>query len=228
MTTSPDLARLAALLTEPARAAMLMHLLDGRSWTAKELAKVAAVKPPTASVHLKKLVDAALILVTPTGRHRYFRLASDDIAHMIEQLARFAPMVPAIAPAAQRIEARLRHCRLCYNHLAGQVGVALTQQMVAKSWLHEAEPWYRLTDRGLQALSSIGISNADGRTCMDWSERRLHLAGALGSQLLQALLTKRWLQRDSRDRSLRVTPQGVESFKATFGVDISALSTIRK
>jgi DNA-binding transcriptional ArsR family regulator len=160
----PDIASLAALITEPARAAILMHLLDGRSWTTAELGKVGA---STASAHLRKLVDGQLIQVSPAGRHRYFRLASAEIAGMLEHLAHFARQSQAQTPGAKRASLNLRRCRLCYDHLAGRIGVAITESMVRRSWLIQAEPWYRLTQDGRQALSKLGVASVDGRACMD-------------------------------------------------------------
>jgi DNA-binding transcriptional ArsR family regulator len=219
MNSEPDIAGLATLVTEPARAAILLHLLDGRSWTAAELAKVAGVRASAASAHLKKLLAGNLIKVSPTGRHRYFRLASAEIAGLMEQLARSAPVRAATTPGERRASLALRECRLCFDHLAGQLGVAITDGMVRKAWLIEQEPWYRLTDVGAKELSTLGVEPASGRTCMDWSERRLHLAGALGRHLAQFLLSHNLLQRDARSRALRVTPSGAESISAIVGLE---------
>jgi DNA-binding transcriptional ArsR family regulator len=227
MKADPDMAGLATLLVEPARAAILMHLLDGRSWTAAELAKVAGVKAPAASAHLRKLTDGNLIRVSSAGRHRYFRLADAEVARMLEQLAYLASSSNAVTPGAKRAAANLRDCRLCYDHLAGRVGVTLTQRMLELSWLTEAEPWYRLTAMGQHALAVFDVGDADGRTCMDWSERRLHLAGPLGKQLLQAFMNKQWLRRDSKSRALSITPLGVESLSAMFGGSVAAELRVR-
>ena len=211
MKTSPDVASLAALLTDPSRAAILMHLCDGRSWTAAELAKVAGIQAPAASAHLRKLLDGSLIRMTPSGRHRYFRLADNKVAQMLELFMRFSPEPPALTPGDRRAAANLRRCRLCYNHLAGQIGVAITQRMVELLWLVEAEPWYNLTPEGQRALSGIGVESSEGRTCMDWSERKLHIAGSLGTQVAHAFLSKKWLTRDNKSRALLVTALGAES-----------------
>jgi DNA-binding transcriptional ArsR family regulator len=217
MKADPDMAGLATLLVEPARAAILMHLLDGRSWTAAELAKVADVKAPTASAHLRKLTRGNLIRASSAGRHRYFRLADAEVARILEQLAFLASPSAPTTPGAKRAAANLRDCRLCYDHLAGRFGVSLTQRMVELSWLTEEEPWYRLTAEGRRALQALGVEGVDGRTCMDWSERRLHLAGALGKQLARSFINHQWLKRDSKSRVLSITPLGVESVNAMFG-----------
>lgn len=219
-TAEPDIAALAALITEPARTAMLMHLLDGRSWTARELAGIAGVSASTASVHLRKLVAAQLIRMSPLGRHRYFRIVNVEIARLLEQLARLAPKRRPETPGARRAAAGLRHARLCYDHLAGRLGVAITASMLRSGWVVEAEPWFRLTDSGRQVMSELGVEAVDGRTCMDWSERRLHIAGPLGKSLAQVLLSRKWLQRDARSRAVRITPEGAESLRSLLGVSI--------
>ena len=218
MNIEPDIARLAALVTEPARAAILRHLLDGRSWTATELAKIAGVGPPAASAHLKKLLACELIRVSPTGRHRYFRLASTEVAKLIEQLQSFAPSYPGVTPGERRASLALRACRLCYDHLAGRLGVEITETMVHRSWLIEDEPWFRVTDLGAEELSALGVRPALGRTCMDWSERKQHLAGPLGAQLAQSLMDKKFLLRDNKSRALRVTALGNEGLGTIFGI----------
>ena len=223
MSINPDIARLAALVTEPARAAMLLHLLDGRSWTATELARTAAIRAPAASAHLKKLVVAELIKVSPNGRHRYFRLAGTGVAQLVEQLQGFAPIQSVATPGERRACEALRTCRLCYDHLAGRLGVELTLAMVRKGWLVEDEPWFRLTDPGLKSLAPLGLERVPGRTCMDWSERRLHLAGPLGAHLAQALIERKLLLRDRKSRALRISAYGDEAMKTIFGVSTSIL-----
>jgi DNA-binding transcriptional ArsR family regulator len=187
--------------------------------SAAELAKIAGVRASAASAHLKKLLAGNLIKLSPSGRHRYFRLAGAEIAGLMEQLAGFAPVRAATTPGERRASLALRECRLCFDHLAGRLGVAITDGMVRKAWLIEQEPWYRLTDVGAKELSTLGVELASGRTCTDWSERRLHLAGALGRHLAQFLLSQKLLQRDPRSRGLRVTPSGAESIDAIFGLE---------
>lgn len=221
MSGEPDIAALAALITEPARAAMLTHLLDGRSWTAAELARIAGVRASTASAHLRKLLEGHLIRVSPKGRHRYFRLANIEIARLLEQVARLAPNKVPHTPGAKRASLNLRRCRLCYDHLAGRLGVAIAESLLDKAWLVEAEPWYRLTDAGRRGLAELGMQSVDGRTCMDWSERRLHIAGELGRQLAQVLIARRWLRRDPKSRALWVTPDGEEALSRWLGVRVS-------
>lgn len=221
MTEEPDVAALASLITERARTTILMHLLDGRSWTAKELARVAGVSASTASVHLRKLVEGELIRMSPLGRHRYFRIVNAEIARLLEQLARLAPKRQVSTPGSKRASSSLRRARLCYDHLAGRLGIAIAERMIRAGWVIEAEPWFRLTESGRRALPELGIEAVDGRTCMDWSERRLHIAGPLGQSLAQVFLTRKWLQRDAKSRAVWVTPEGAESLRSLFGVSIT-------
>src|SRR6185437_7141769 len=225
MTAEPDVAALAALITEPARSAILMHLLDGRSWTAMELARVAGVSASTASVHLRKLVKGQLIRMSPLGRHRYFRMVNGEIARLLEQLARLAPKRRVETPGARRATTSLRRARLCYDHLAGGLGVSIAEHAVRAGWVIEAEPWFRLTDRGRRALPELGIEPVDGRTCMDWSERKVHIAGPLGRSLAQLFLTRKWVQRDGRTRAVRLTPEGTEALRALFGPKALAMAS---
>lgn len=218
MSADPDVASLAALITEPARAAMLTHLLDGRSWTAAELGKIAGVGASTASVHLQKLVNGGLLRMSPSGRHRYFRLARADVAHLLEQFACHARPASVRTPGEKRAAADLRRCRLCYDHLAGSVAVAITRSMLQQRWLIEAEPWFQVTPLGVAALERLEIEAVTGRTCMDWSERVLHVAGALGTSIATKLIERQWLRRDSRSRTLWVTPTGVVELREAFRV----------
>lgn len=219
MTNDPDLASLAALITEPARAAMLAHLLDGRGWTATELGRAANVGASTASAHLRKLVDGRLIRVTPSGRHRYFRLADGEVARMLEHFAYFSTPRRPRTPGETRASGALRRCRLCYDHVAGEIGVALAQAMVRNGWIVDAEPWFRVTPAGASALAALGIAAADGRACVDWSERRPHVAGALGAEIARAALTSDWVRREKASRALWVTPAGEEILRVAFGVE---------
>jgi DNA-binding transcriptional ArsR family regulator len=227
MNINPDIARLAALVTEPARAAILLYLLDGRSWTATELARAAGIRAPAASAHLKKLVAAELINVSPNGRHRYFRLAGAGVAQLIEQLQGFAPVQAVATPGQRRASVALRTCRLCYDHLAGRLAVEMTGAMVRREWLIEEEPWFRLTRLGIEGLADLGVESVSGRTCMDWSERRLHLAGPLGAQLARGLIDRKMLLRDSKSRALRVSPLGDEAISRIFGISVGLAPVFR-
>jgi len=190
---------------------------DCRSWTASELAKIADIGAATASVHLKKLCVGGLIRVSPAGRHRYFRIANAEVAGLMEGMARIARTRVAATPGGRRASVALRECRMCYDHVAGRLGVAIKENMVRKEWLVEEEPWYRLTALGASQLGALGIPPVQGRACMDWSERKLHVGGELGRQLAQYLLDKKILRRNASNRALSVTPWGAETMDAVFG-----------
>jgi DNA-binding transcriptional ArsR family regulator len=217
MTTDPDFSAAAALLADPARAAILNRLLDGRSWTATELAKAAAIRPSTGSSHLSKLLDQGWVTVHPQGRNRYYRLAGEDIASFLESFASIAPSSRARTPGEVRASSALRDCRLCYDHLAGEVGVAFTQNLLLRGWI---DPAFHLTAAGRQGLEAQGLklSEGQGRGCMDWSERRLHLAGPLGRALMKALIGAGWFQRDPNSRALWVTPLGRDGLELGLGL----------
>ena len=220
MTSDPDFAAAASMLAEPARASILARLLDGRSWTATELAHAAGIRPSTGSAHLSKLLDQGWVAVHPQGRNRYYRLAGEGIAAFLESFACFAPAPEARTPGEIRAGAALRNCRLCYDHLAGQVGVALTQGLLTRQWLDTS---FSLTEAGRAGLAALGLATAEaeGRGCMDWSERRLHLAGPLGRSLASALVSSGWLQRDARSRAVRVTPLGRAELERGLGLDFN-------
>jgi DNA-binding transcriptional ArsR family regulator len=200
---------------------MLARLLDGRSWTATELAKAAGVAPSTGSSHLARLLDQGWIVVHPQGRHRYFRLAGAGIASFLESFACVSHSPQARTPGERQASEALRACRLCYDHLAGRLGVALTQALLDRHWLDGS---FHLTAAGRDGLRARGLElpMARGRGCMDWSERRLHLAGPLGRALAEALLGAQWLQRDPRSRALWVTPLGLERLAPFPGLDFKA------
>lgn len=214
MSPDPDFSAAASLLTEPTRAAILARLLDGRAWTAGELAKAASVGPSTCSAHLSKLLDGGWVRMFPHGRHRYFTLGSADLAGFLETLARFAPASAARTPGERHASAALRHCRLCYDHLAGRVGVAITEGLVARGWLSSNPGAFQLTSAGHHEFLAQGFDLGMGpaKACMDWSERRPHWAGAPGRAFAAACLERGWFQRDPTSRALWITPSGREAF----------------
>ncbi len=217
----PRLARVAALVADASRARMLCFLLGGEFASAGELARAASVGAATASAHLARLLDAGLLVCEPRGRHRYYRLADADVAHALEALALVAERGSHARSWASPARARLRHARCCYGHLAGRVGVAMLQAMVERRWLAAAgDNAYRVTDSGADALSALGLDGADWQRraaagapgvaygCLDWSERRDHLAGALAAALLRHCIAQGWLRRSPGERVLRLTPPG--------------------
>jgi DNA-binding transcriptional ArsR family regulator len=220
------LARVASAIAEPARSRMLCCLLDGCARTSTELAVVAGVGAPTASAHLQRMKQIGLVDVWVQGRHRYYRLANHDVAQALEALmvvanpitARFVPSTPAT----------LRLARSCYDHLAGTLGVAWHDRLLAMGWLaptaHAAD--YELTALGVSRLSELGADMALSTRrrfaypCMDWSVRRPHIGGALGATLLELGIKRGWLQRQLDSRALTVTHKGRRGLESIFGITL--------
>ncbi|MBW8271090.1 ArsR/SmtB family transcription factor [Caldovatus aquaticus] len=228
----------AALLADPARSAMLHALLGGEALTAGELARIAGIAPPTASGHLAQLLAGGLVAVHRQGRHRYHRLASEEVAAALEALGCLAALADGAAPrrrAWPHGEA-FRTARLCYDHLAGRLGVGLHARLTAGAWLVPAPGGWRLSGEGAQRLAALGLDLDAARRarrfacdCMDWSERRPHLAGGLGRALAQALLRQGWLRRAApraddpfARRRLAPTPEGARVLREAFGLDLAA------
>jgi DNA-binding transcriptional ArsR family regulator len=218
---------IAAAIGEPARARMLYCLMDGRARTSTELAVVAGVSPSTASVHLTRLRDEHLVNVAVQGKHRYYTLAGRHVAPALEALSvlaggprhTFSPTTPS----------RLRAARTCYDHLAGSVGVELHDRLTALGWLSSGRPGdsaYEVTPAGARALEALGIDVESARAqrrrfafaCLDWSERRPHVGGALGAALLALTLKKKWATQDLDSRALTVTPLGRRDMRTRFGL----------
>ncbi|MCU7821337.1 ArsR/SmtB family transcription factor [Kitasatospora sp. DSM 101779] len=210
-----DLAAVAGLLADGTRAAFCLALLDGRAWTAGELARYAGVAAPTATEHLNRLVGGGLLAEERQGRHRYVRLADPQVAELVEQLAALAPGRPE-RPASLAADGRRRalaHARTCYDHLAGTVGVAITDAMTAKGLLDWTQG-LRLTADGELWLGTAGVTvpsvsrRPAVRPCLDWTERRPHLAGAVGAALCRHALAEGWVTRIGTSRAVAVTPAG--------------------
>lgn len=232
MAIGANIAEVASLVGDPARANMLLALLDGRALTAGELAFAAHVSPPTASAHLGKLVDGRLLTVLRQGRHHYFRIASPLVARMLEGINLVAAIdsPPRYRPTGPR-DAALREVRLCYDHLAGRVAVALADALVARGQLVLGDDGGEVTPAGARFLGGFGIELAGPasrryrafcRPCLDWSERRLHIAGALGAGLARRCLELGWMERVRDTRAMAITPRGREGLRATFGIELAA------
>jgi DNA-binding transcriptional ArsR family regulator len=210
-----QLAEIGALLAEPARAAMLLALIDGTARPAGELARTAGVGAATASAHLKRLLEGGLLAVHEQGRHRYYRLADDDVAALIETLA--APRGRPVLPDPTGGDRPLRTARTCYRHLAGRLGVGLCDALLQQGFVLAASEGMRLQEHGAQALVQAGLDAARveallplaGRGCLDWTERRLHLGGPLGASLTDALLDAGWLRRRATSRALQPSDDGL-------------------
>lgn len=228
MEAEPDLARIAATVGDPRRIQMLALLMEGRALTAKELALGAGVEPATASAHLKRLLEDGLLEAAAQGRHKYFRFASEQVAQLVENLMLVAPR--KVGTVRVSTPQPLRRARYCYDHLAGALGTGLLAHMLRKGWLRDDEEpkQLALTPRGTKALEQLGVDldAAQGRRrqfacrCLDWSERRDHLGGALGAALAQELQARKWIERRKHSREVRVTAAGEEAL-AELGVQLS-------
>lgn len=232
MRDGPSIAETAALIGDPARANMLCALMDGRAHTAAELSHVAGVGAPTTSAHLARLVTGGLLAVEKQGRHRYYRLASAEVAQAIEALLALAP---AAAPRLRRPgprDAAMRQCRTCYDHLAGSAAVAIADAFLARGWLAEDGDGFAVTGPGAVGFAALGVDLAAARAgrrrfaprCLDWSERRAHLGGALGAAFLTALETRGWVERAPDSRVARITGEGTAGLRSALNLDLDAVA----
>lgn len=220
MKDGPDIARIAALVGDPARANILTALLDGQALTASELAEAAGITPQTASSHLAKLSDAALVVVQPQGRHRYWRLEGNEVAHLLEALMGLATKAGHVRTKRGPNDPALRKARICYDHLAGDYGVLLFDSLKKKKFLTADKTALTLTPKGLAFFAKLGIDVPSlkqqrrplCKECLDWSVRRSHLAGALGASLLDHIVTKKWAKRHNTSRVINFTASGEKQF----------------
>ena len=218
-----ELATIGALIADQTRAEILCVLMDGRAHTGGELARHVGVSPSTASEHLSKLLDAALVRVEAQGRHRYFRLADQQTAELLELLGAVStPLTPRRSPAAER----LSHARSCYDHLAGEVAVNIYDHLVDSDHLTVDDGHAELTDTGRKFFGELGVDvdatlaskRPTVRPCLDWTERRNHLAGSLGAALFDTMLTNTWIRRGPQPRSIQISRKGTDALHQHFGL----------
>ncbi|MCW6510095.1 ArsR/SmtB family transcription factor [Lichenifustis flavocetrariae] len=236
MVTTVSVAQIGALLGDPARAAMLQALMDGRALTASELAQVAGIAPQTASGHLAQLAAASLVTMSKQGRHRYHRLATPQVARLLENLMLVASDAVRMKPRVGPRDARLRLARTCYDHMAGWLGVSLADTLAARGWIEITDDAALVTPEGLQGLAALEIDAEASRTggrratllcrpCLDWSERRPHLAGRLGTALCMHCLKQGWVRQQSGSRALDITPAGWRALRDEFDIRRPNVST---
>jgi DNA-binding transcriptional ArsR family regulator len=225
-----DVAAAAALLSEPARASLVLSIMDEEPLPASELAARAGIAPSTASEHLRRLVDGGFLSTSKRGRHRYYRLAEPAIADAVEALARVAPQPPVRSLREATQGELIRYARTCYDHLAGGVGVALARGLERQRVLKRRDGGFVLGRNAAGGLARLAIDVTElesgrrpvVRGCLDWSERELHVAGALGAALADRLFELGWIRRRPGNRSVEITADGRAGLQTEFGVDVPA------
>ena len=229
MITGPIIAEIATLVGDAARATMVSALLDGRALTAAELALAARITPQTASTHLAKLTEAGLLSMDRSGRHRYFRLASPAVGDMIDGIVAVAlAKRPRYRPLSSQARA-LSAARICYEHLAGRLSVDLTDSFVARKYVVLHVEAAEITRAGIRFFTEFGIEVPTLRSarrqfcrlCLDWTERRPHIAGAVGAAITKRYFDLGWMERMKRSHAVIVTPLGRRGFRETFGIEAS-------
>lgn len=229
MNSNPNLAVVASLIGNPSRAAMLISLLGGKSLPAGDLARAAKVSPQTASMHLAKLIHAGLLIQEPYGRHKYFRLASSEVGHALEALQTISPPKSICSLRESNQLHALQFARTCYDHLAGKIGVALTDRFLELKFIEKSGKEFMLTAKGKEQLHKFGVEvekrpksrRCFARQCLDWSERRHHLAGSLGASLTKRLFELRWIEHLPDGRAVHVTDAGLKGLSDEFGFSIT-------
>jgi DNA-binding transcriptional ArsR family regulator len=228
MSNAPQIAEVAALVGDPARANILCALLGGRALTATELAFAAGVSPQTTSGHLGKLSAAQLIVLMKQGRHRYYRLAGPHIGQMLESIMSVALAGPPRFQPKSKADDQLRQARTCYDHIAGVLGVGLAERMIERGFVILGDEAGEVTETGWQFLSQLGVdlTSAHGqrrmfcRPCLDWTERRPHIGGAVGAALAHRCFELKWIERRRDSRALAITPAGRRGLLERFSLTI--------
>ncbi|MGZ3377847.1 MAG: metalloregulator ArsR/SmtB family transcription factor [Phenylobacterium sp.] len=230
MKVGPDIATIGALLGDPARANMLTALLAGQALTAGELAREAGVTAQTASSHLARLEAGGLLTQKKQGRHRYYALSGEDVAGVLEAVMGLAARTGHTRVRTGPKEPALRQARVCYDHLAGDMAVAMLESLVARGLVVETDESLALTEKGRTFMEALGLDlpaltalrRPLCKGCLDWSVRRTHLAGALGAALLDRFYGLGWAAREPGTRLVKFTPRGLDAFREIFGVSGAA------
>ncbi len=228
MKAGPNISHIASLVGEPARANMLTALMSGKALTATELAHEAGVMPQTASTHLAKLEAGGLIVTEKQGRHRYFQLSGGDVADVLEGLMGLAARTGHLRTRTGPRDPALRHARVCYDHLAGELGVGLYDGLHRQGYLAAKDEGVVLTPKGGRALNAFGIDvtglqdqrRAVCKNCLDWSARRPHLAGSLGAALLDRFFALKWARREKDSRVVTFSPPGERELRERFAIRV--------
>jgi len=228
MSNAPHLAEVAALVGDPARANILCALLGGRALTATELAFVAGVSPQTTSGHLAKLLTGRLVVLMKQGRHRYYQLAGPHVAQMLESVMNVALTGPPRFQPKSRLDETMRNARTCYDHIAGVLGVGLATRLAEREFVVLGEDAGEVTSTGAEFLSNFGMDLSNARTkrrifcrpCIDWTERRSHIGGAIGAALANRCFELKWIERVRDSRALTITPAGRRGLMQVFSLSL--------
>ncbi len=229
MVDDPEIARIANMMADPARARMLWMLIDGTTRPAGELAFGANISAQSASGHLAKLTEGGLLVASAQGRHRYFRLASAEVASVLEGLASLSaarPREPRARLPSPGTPVQFLHARTCYGHLAGETAVRILEAMLASEWLSPEGNDFALTSLGSKRLGALGVDveppagsrRVYARACVDLTQRRPHLSGILGDAVLDAFVKRKWVVRHARSRIVTITPSGSDGIRQAFGL----------
>ncbi|WP_066073370.1 ArsR/SmtB family transcription factor [Neobacillus soli] len=226
MNVYPDFSYIAKLMAEQTRAIILDSLMNGQALPASELAYMAKVSHPTISSHLAKLVEGNLLVMEQHGRHRYYRLASKEVAEVIEKLGTIAPPVEIRSLRQSSQLKQVRFGRTCYDHLAGDLGVKVTEALIEKEILYLEDGLYAVTKKGKEWFFQFGINIEEANTkrrifakpCLDWSERRYHISGWLGSAIATCFFDHGWITKADKNRAVHLTPKGINALKEHFGI----------
>ncbi|MCE5168726.1 winged helix-turn-helix domain-containing protein [Paenibacillus profundus] len=219
---------IASLLSDASRSAMLTHLLDGRFHPAGEMALAAGITPQTASFHLAKMMESGVVVAEKHGRHRYYRIQKSADAEIIEQLLSLSGPVQ-ITSLRQSVQMeKLRHARMCYDHVAGELGVSIADSLTERGLLYKNGMEFAVTEAGESFFNDFGLELGElrkkrrsfCRCCLDWTERKHHMAGALGQALAERMMQLNWLERDSSSRAVRITEEGRERISALFDIPL--------
>jgi DNA-binding transcriptional ArsR family regulator len=228
MTNAPQMAEIGALVGDPARANILSALLGGRALTATELAFAAGVSPQTTSGHLGKLLGARLLVLMKQGRHRYYRLAGPQVGHMLESIMDVALSAPPRYQPKSKLDEELRYARTCYDHIAGVLGVRLTERLTERAYVILGDEAGEVTPAGAEFLSGLGVDLSAARAqrrifcrpCVDWTERRPHLGGAVGAAIANRCFALNWIERARHGRALVITPTGRRGLMESFALSV--------
>ena len=223
-----NIAKIASLISDTSRATILVHLMDGRAHPATELAHVAKIKPQTASFHLNKLYEAQIVEVEKHGRHRYYKLANHELAESLEKLLYIAPCEPIRSFKQAKENKEIQYARTCYDHLAGKLGVEITNALLNKQILIKKDTEFAVTKVGEAFFSDFGVNlerlhnkrRAFSRCCLDWTERQHHIAGALGNAILVRMLEQNWITKFEQSRAIHITSLGQQKIYETFSIKL--------